>query len=73
MLTCNSLRTSVAVSALLLVFGLVLELAAEAKIFSVATGYLGFFALLAAAGVLGVTLMMSLLPGTSKRLSECQH
>jgi len=73
MLTCKRLRTAVLLSALLLILGLVLEAIAGATPWIVSTTYLALFLVLAGVVVLAATFLASLLPGTAKRLSECQH
>jgi ABC-type Na+ efflux pump permease subunit len=73
MLTCKRLRSAVIVSALLLVAGLVLETVAQVTGFAVPTSHLALFAVLGAAGVLGITFLASLLPVNARRLRECQH
>jgi hypothetical protein len=73
MLTCKRLRTLVIMSALLLGLGLVLGTVAETTPWPVPTGHLALFSVLGAATLLGVTFMVSLLPGSAKRLAECQH
>jgi hypothetical protein len=73
MLNCQRLRTAIILSALLLALGLVLELISEVTPWSVPTSHLALFSVLAAALVLTGTFLASLLPGTARRLSECQH
>jgi hypothetical protein len=73
MLTCHRLRTAVLLSALLLIIGLVLEAIAEATPWSVPTSHLALFSVLTAATILGAAFLTSLLPGTARRLAECQH
>lgn len=67
------MRTSVILSALFLVAGFLLEIMGEAIPVAVATAHLGMFFMLAAATLLVLTFLASLLPGTAKRLRECQH
>jgi hypothetical protein len=73
MLTCKRLRSAVLVSALLLVLGLILETIAETTPWVIPTTHLALLSVLTGAGVLAVTFLVSLLPGTARRLAECQH
>jgi len=73
MLTCKRMRTAVILSALLLAVGLVLETLAQATLFAVPTSHVALFLVLAAALVLALTFLASLLPGTAERLRECRH
>lgn len=73
MLTCKRMRTAVILSALLLAIGLVLEGLAQTLPIAVPTSHLALLLVLAAAAVLALTFFASLLPGTAKRLRECQH
>jgi hypothetical protein len=56
-----------------MVLGLVLEVVAEATGLVVPTSHLALFAVLAAAMVLAAITVVSLIPGASRRLAECQH
>ncbi len=73
MLTCKRMRTAVILSALLLVAGLLLETIAQTTLLAIPTSHLALFLVLAAALVLAVTFLASLLPGTAERLRGCQH
>lgn len=73
MLTCKRMRTAVVLSALLLIVGLALEAVAQGTMLAIPTSHLALLCVLAAVAVLAVTFLASLLPGTAKRLSECQH
>lgn len=73
MLTCTRLRTAVFLSALLLVLGLALEVIAGTTPWFVAITYLALFIVLFGAILLASVFLVSLFPGTARRLSECQH
>ena len=73
MLTCKRLRTAVFLSALLLVAGLILESLVSAIPALAWFSYMALFLVLGGSLVLGLTFLASLLPGTAKRLAECQH
>ena len=74
MLTCRSLRGAVIFSTLMLVFSLVTGVSAVSDwLPRVFVGYLGFLMLLGAAGILGVTFLLSLIPANARRLSGCEH
>lgn len=73
MLTCTRLRTAVVSSALLLLVGFVLQFFAEATPFAVPMSHLALLVVLAAIGILVLTFITSLLPGTSDRLKKCMH
>jgi hypothetical protein len=53
--------------------GLVLGTVAETTPWTVPTSHLALFSVLGAVAVLGATFAASLLPGTARRLRECQH
>jgi hypothetical protein len=73
MLTCKRMRGAVILSALLLLTGLTLETLAQLTGLAVPTSHLALFAVLAAAAILALTFFASLLPGSARRLNECQH
>jgi hypothetical protein len=74
MLTCRSLRGAVVTSGSLLVAAWVVEMLATRGLApTVTSSYLGFGLLLAAAAVLGVTFLRSLLPKNATRLARCEH
>ncbi|MCU0833748.1 MAG: hypothetical protein MUC77_04820 [Chromatiaceae bacterium] len=73
MLTCKRMRGAVILSALLLLTGLALETLAQLTGLAIPTSHLALFAVLAAVGILALTLVASLLPGAAQRLNECQH
>jgi hypothetical protein len=73
MLTCERMRTAVLLSVLLLVAGLVLETIAQTTRLAIPASHLALLLVLAAALVLALTFLASLLPGTADRLRECQH
>ena len=74
MLTCNSLRGAILTSGVLLVAAWAVEALAKSGLLpTVATSYLGFGLMLAAAAVLGVTFLRSLLPANAHRLAGCEH
>ena len=73
MLTCKRLRSAVLVSALLLVLGLILVAIAETTPWVIPTTHLALLSVLSGAAVLAATFLASLLPGTARRLAECQH
>jgi hypothetical protein len=67
------MRTSVILSAFLLVLGFALEILAEATLLAVPVGYLALLVVLAAVALLATNFLVSLLPGASERLKECTH
>jgi len=67
------MRTAVLLSVLMLVTGLVMETFAQTTLLAIPTSHLALLLVLAAALVLGLTFLASLLPGTAERLRECQH
>jgi hypothetical protein len=73
MLTCERMRTAVILSALLLVFGLLLAALARAIPILAPAAQIALFLVLAAMFVLGLTFLASLFPGTAERLKECIH
>ena len=73
MLTCKRMRGAVILSALLLLLGLSLETVAQFTGLAIPTSHLALFAVLAAAAILALTFLASLLPGAAQRLNECQH
>jgi hypothetical protein len=73
MLTCKRLRTAVLLSALLMILGLALEVVAQATALAVPTSHLALLSILSAAVVLAVVTLASLLPGSARRLEECEH
>lgn len=74
MLTCSGLRVAV-LSSLLLLIGSVLGGLLAMALPEVAAGlaYVALFMILGGAALLGVTCLLSLLPGASRRLAECRH
>ena len=74
MLTCRSLRGAILTSGLLLSAAWAVQYLAGSHLAPpVTTGYLAFLLLLAAALLLGVTFLRSLLPGNARRLTNCEH
>jgi len=73
MLTCTRMRAGVLISALLFAGGFLLEAIAQITRLGVPTSYLALFLVLAAPTILGLTFLVSLLPGTAERLKECRH
>jgi hypothetical protein len=74
MLTCRTLRGAIFTSvALLAAAWAVAGLAAVGAFPPVAATYLGFVLILSAAAVLMITFILSLLPGSARRLSGCEH
>jgi hypothetical protein len=67
------MRTAVMMSALLLLLGLGLGGLVEAGLVAAPMGYLALLSVLAAAALLALTFLTSLLPGTGIRLKECSH
>lgn len=73
MLNCKRLRTAVLLSASLLVLGLLLELIAQLTALAIPATHLALLSVLSSVLVLALTFLASLLPGTARRLSKCQH
>ena len=79
MLTCKRMRNILMMSAILLILGFVLEIVVQTVSFAVPSITPAVLSALAASSVLialtllTVTFLASLLPGTARRLSECQH
>jgi hypothetical protein len=73
MLTCQGLRTGVLLSTFLLILGLVLGAIAETTPWVIPTTHLALFAVLAGAAVLAITFLASLIPGTARHFTKCQH
>ena len=73
MLTCTRLRNAVITSGLLLVAGVVLETLGQIPMLAVPCCYLALFSILAAAALLILTFLASLVPSEARRLKECQH
>ena len=74
MLTCHSLSGATVTSGLLLVAAWMVGVLATSGLFPVvATSYLGFILLLAAAAFLGGAFLLSLLPANAARLASCEH
>jgi len=68
------LRGAVLTSGLLLIAAWIVEVSATSALFpTVPTAYAGFLLLLASAGLLGVTVVRSLLPSNARRLNHCEH
>lgn len=73
MLTCRTLRGAVLTSGVLLLTAWLAELLAHLGVLPGISVYFGLILLLAAIGLLGVTLLLSLLPANTARLSGCEH
>lgn len=73
-MSCRGLRLAVLVSAVLLLstlgVGWLMSFLGDMPL---ATPYVGLVALLAALAILTGVFLLSLLPGTNQRLSECLH
>jgi hypothetical protein len=73
MLTCKRMRTAVILSALLLLLGVVLKMLVDASLLAGPMSHLAWLVMLAAAAILALTFLASLLPGSGKSLKECLH
>jgi hypothetical protein len=74
MLTCSGLRVAVITSVLMLIASVLAGLVAVAlPAVAVGLSHLALFSILGGAAVLAVTFLLTLLPGASRRLAECQH
>ncbi len=73
MFTCHSLRAAVALSATLLLSGVLLGLVVLAHLLPAPMAQLSLLLVLTAVLVLGVTFLVTLLPGVAHRLDGCQH
>ena len=74
MLTCRTLRGAILTSGFLMLAGWLAELLGSARALPiVVTAYLGLILVLAAAGFLGLTFFLSLLPANARRLAACEH
>lgn len=73
MLTCRSLRAAVILSAALLFSGVLLGLIVLAQLLPAPVAQLSLLLVLGGAAVLGVTFLVSLIPGVAHRLEGCQH
>ena len=73
-MTCSGLRVAVTGSLLMLIAALLGGLLAMLlpKV-AVALSYIALFTILGGVAVLGITFLLSLLPGASRRLAECRH
>lgn len=73
MISCTMLRSSVALSAVLLLSGMLLLLIAETTGLPVPTAHVALFAVLGGAATLGAVLILAILPGAGVRLDNCLH
>ena len=79
MLKCKRMRNLVIASAVLLGFGIVLEILVQAAPFAAPSvlpalmSALAAFSVLFAATLLAATFLVSLLPHVARQLEECQH
>lgn len=74
MLTCGTLRGAILTSAIfLLAAWAVSGLASIGFLNPVAASYMGFILIVCSAFVFIVTFVLSLLPSSARRLSECEH
>lgn len=74
MLSCQSLRAGIFLSALLLLSGFAIELLTTYGLLpSVSGSYLGFFLALGAVLLLLVLFLLSLVPAVARSLAECER
>jgi hypothetical protein len=73
MISCQSLRSSVMLSAALLVGGLLLLLIAETSGLAVPTAHLALLSVLAGVATLAVAFTVAVLPWTHAALNNCEH
>lgn len=72
-INCRTMRSAVMLSGSLLVFGMLLGIAAIATPVKALFGQLSLILVLAAAMLLAVTFVVALLPPVSRRMDECRH
>lgn len=79
MSACKWMRSAVLTSAIFLGLGIIVEIVVETSPFVIPSvipsllSTLAVFSVLVAATLLAATFLVSLLPGVSSRLRECQH
>ena len=81
MSACKWMRSAVLTSAIFLGLGIIVEIVVETSPFGIPIpsvipsllSTLAVFSVLVAATLLTATFLVSLLPGVSSRLRECQH
>jgi putative copper export protein len=74
MLSCQSLRAGIFLSALLLLSGFAIEVLTTYGLLPTVSGsYLGFFLAVAAVLLLLALFLVSLIPAVAQRLAECER
>lgn len=74
MLSCQSLRAGIFLSALLLLSGFAIEVLTTYGLLPTVSGsYLGFFLALGAVLLLLVLFLLSLVPAVARSLAECER
>jgi hypothetical protein len=74
MLSCQSLRAGIFLSALLLLSGFAIEVLTTYGLLPTVSGsYLGFFLAVAAVLLLLVLFLVSLVPAVARSLAECER
>ena len=73
MISCTALRSTVVLSATLLLGGILLLAIAETAGLPIPTAHLALFAVLGGAGTLAAALFFAILPGTRHRFDNCEH
>ncbi len=73
MISCTIMRSAVVLSAALLAAGVLLLVVAETTSLVLGITHAALALVLAAALVLAYALVIALLPGSARRLAECQH
>lgn len=73
MITCNTMRAAVILSAILFLSGALLLLLAETTGLMVPTAHTAFLLVFAGIATLALAFAIAVFPGNAQRLGECLH